>query len=347
MNWPLIISNTLFTAIGVQSIAFILAAIGVNMHFGYTGLLNFGQAAFGAVGAFTFAVLAGAGIPWPFASDPPAGFEHPWAWWAAALAVIPMAVLLALLLGIPTLRLRSDYLAIVTIAAAEILRQGLIAPKLDERFGTGGADGLQGFTRSFEKINPWNEKTFHLWKQPFDGHQAFVIVIGWIMIVLCSVVVWLLIRSPWGRVLKSIREDEDAARSLGKNIFAYKMQSLMIGGVIGAFGGMVYAIGGRAAAPNDYSTAFTFFAWTLLILGGAGRIKGPIIGGLIFWFIIGFTEVFLSQATRNHLLPHWLVNENNFGLLRFMFVGLGLASLVVFRPQGIFGDRREQAFDVR
>jgi branched-chain amino acid transport system permease protein len=281
------------------------------------------------------------------AGDPPAGFEDPWPWWAAGLAVIPVAVFLALLLGVPTLRLRADYLAIVTIAAAEILRQGLIAPKLDERFNTGGADGLQGFSRGIERINPWDGKVFHLWKQPFDGHQAFVMVIGWVLIGLTSLLVWLLMRSPWGRVLKSIREDEDAARSLGKNVFAYKMQSLVIGGVIGAFGGTLFAIGGRAAAPNDYSTAFTFFAWTLLILGGAGRIQGPIVGGLIFWLIIGFTEVFLSQATRNDLAPGWLVTENNFGLLRFMFVGLGLATLVVFRPQGIFGDKREQAFDVR
>jgi len=347
MNWPLIISNTLFTAIGIQAIAFTLAAIGVNMHFGFTGLLNFGQAAFAAVGAYTFAVLAGQGIPWPGSGEPPWPFGTPWPWWAAALAVIPMAVGLALLLGIPTLRLRADYLAIVTIAAAEIIRQALIAPKLDERFGTGGADGLQGFSQGIEQINPWRDRTFQLWKQPFDGHQAFVIVIGWLLVALVSIGLWLLIRSPWGRVLKSIREDEDAARSLGKNVFAYKMQSLVIGGVIGALGGVIFAVGGRAAAPNDYSTAFTFFAWTLLILGGAGRIKGPIIGGLLFWLLIGFTEVFLSQATRNELLPSSMVNENNFGLIRFMLVGLGLALLVVFRPQGIFGDRREQAFDVR
>ncbi|MGE3360718.1 MAG: branched-chain amino acid ABC transporter permease, partial [Acidimicrobiia bacterium] len=152
MNWPLIISNTLFTGISIQAIAFILAAIGVNMHFGYTGLLNFGQAAFGAVGAYTFAVLAGTGIPWPGTGDAPGFFEQPWPWWAAGLAVLPMATFLALLLGVPTLRLRADYLAIVTIAAAEILRQALIAPKLDEQFATGGADGLQGFSRGIESI---------------------------------------------------------------------------------------------------------------------------------------------------------------------------------------------------
>jgi len=332
MNWPLIISNALFTAIGVQSVAFVLAAIGVNMHFGFTGLLNFGQAAFAAVGAYTYAVLV---------------LEHGFPWWGALLMVFPMAIILALLLGIPTLRLRADYLAIVTIAAAEILRQVLISPKLDKSYGIGGSDGLQGFTRDLERLNPWNAKTFHLWKQPFDGHQGFVIFVGWILVVICSLFMWLLMRSPWGRVLKSIREDEDAARSLGKNVFAYKMQSLMIGGVIGALGGVILAVGGRSAAPNDYATTFTFFVWTMLILGGAGRIKAPIIGGFLFWLIVGLSDQILDQSTRKKYLPKWLVNQNNYGLLRFMLVGLGLAALVIFRPQGIFGDKREQAFDVR
>ena len=82
-------------------------------------------------------------------------------------------------------------------------------------------------------------------------------------------------RSPWGRVIKSIREDEDAARSLGKNIFSYKMQSLIIGGIIGALGGMVIAVGNQVAQPNNYSTALTFFAYTILILGGVAQGEGP------------------------------------------------------------------------
>jgi neutral amino acid transport system permease protein len=252
---------------------------------------------------------------------------------------------LALLLGIPTLRLRADYLAIVTIAAAEILRLVLNAPRLTWLFG--GNDGLQQYTQDIDRINPFEGKRYNLGSQPFGGHELFIIIVGWSLVALTSLLVFLLARSPWGRVLKSIREDEDAARSLGKNIFAYKMQSLMLGGVIGALGGVILALGNRAASPNDYSTAFTFFAWTILILGGVGRVRGPIIGGLIYWFVIGFTEVFLSEATKHDVLPGWLVTENNFGFWRFMLTGLGLAALVVFRPQGIFGDRREQAFDVR
>ena len=102
-------------------------------------------------------------------------------------------------------------------------------------------------------------------------------------------------RSPWGRVIKSIREDEDAARSLGKNIFTFKMQSLIIGGIIGAFGGMVIAVGNQVAQPNNYSTALTFFAYTILILGGVARVKGPIIGAMIFWFLIAFVDNVLAE----------------------------------------------------
>jgi ABC-type branched-subunit amino acid transport system permease subunit len=334
MNWGLILSNALYTAIGVQCVGYVLAAIGINMHFGYTGLLNFGQAAFAAVGAYSVAVSVRS---WNLD------------WWGVMLVFLVVPLVLALLLGIPTLRLRADYLAIVTIAAAEILRLVLNGanPTLTRNFG--GTDGLQGFTAWVQPLNPFDGKTFQLWKQPVQGHEAFIILIGWVLIALVSLAVYLLIRSPWGRVLKSIREDENAARSLGKNVFVYKLQSLVIGGYIGALGGLIYAVGGRYAGPNDYSTRFTFTCWTILILGGVGKVKGPIIGGIIFWLIIGITEGFLSEATKpgQEILPTWLVNNNNFGLLRFMLVGLGLALLVIFRPQGIFGDKREQAFDVR
>jgi neutral amino acid transport system permease protein len=330
MNWSLIISNTVFTAIGIQAIAFTLAAIGVNMHFGFTGLLNFGQAGFAAVGAYTYAVFV-ASWGWP--------------WWVGVLGLLVTIPLLALILGGPTLRLRADYLAIVTIASAEIIRQVLIAPKLEPTLG--GADGLQGFTRQIDKINPFVDGKYFLGKQPFDGHTLFIMIIGWVLIAICSLITWLLIRSPWGRVLKSIREDEEAARSLGKNVFAYKMQSLIIGGMFGGLGGLMFAVGGRSASPGDYATRFTFFAWTILILVGAGKVKGPIVGGMILWAIVAFFEGVLAGLTKNGKKFLWVFNENNFGLLRWMIIGMGLALLVIFRPQGIFGDKREQAFDVR
>ena len=114
-------------------------------------------------------------------------------------------------------------------------------------------------------------------------------------------------RSPWGRVLKSIREDEDAARALGKNVVAFKMQSLMLGGLIGSIGGLWLAAQTQSANPGQFATNLTFFAFTIIILGGLGRVKGPIVGSIIFFFVIQFVDNVLSQATRNDLLPDWLV----------------------------------------
>jgi branched-chain amino acid transport system permease protein len=267
------------------------------------------------------------------------------------LLVVFLAVILALLLGIPTLRLRADYLAIVTIAVAEIIRLFLNSVRFT--WLTGGNDGLQGFTRFMENINPFPDDGITLWAQKVDGYRLWLLVTGWVLVAVVSTGIWALMRSPWGRVLKSIREDEDAARSLGKNIFAYKMQSLVIGGFIGALGGMWLVLDKQSSQPQDFSTTFTFFCYTIIILGGVARAKGPIIGTMIFLFVVQFVDITLQQATRTTpqdptpLIPTWIVDENNFSQIRYIVAGFALAVLVIARPQGIFGDKREQAFDVR
>jgi branched-chain amino acid transport system permease protein len=331
MEWDLIISNALYTAIGINAIAYALIAQGLNVHFGYTGLLNFGQAAFAAAGAYAVAI--------PIS-------RYGWSFWATIPVLFTAAIVLALLLGVPTLRLRADYLAIVTIAASEIVRIGLNSVRFT--WLTGGNDGLQQFTDDLADINPISQRRYSLWAQTFNEYNLFIIICGWLLVALASAYVYYLMRSPWGRVIKSIREDEDAARSLGKNIFSYKMQSLMIGGIIGAFGGMVIAVGNQVAQPNNYSTALTFFAYTILILGGVARVKGPIVGAMIFWFLIAFVDNVLAEFTREYEMPGWIILDgNNFSQVKFILVGIGLVLLVVFRPQGIFGDKREQVFDVR
>jgi neutral amino acid transport system permease protein len=331
MDWSLIFSNALYTAISVNAIAYALISQGLNVHFGYTGLLNFGQAAFAAAGAYAVAI--------PIS-------RYGWSFWATIPVLLTAAIVLALLLGIPTLRLRADYLAIVTIAASEIVRISLNSVRFT--WLTGGNDGLQGFTADVRSVNPIGPHRFSLFSQRFNEYDLFIIISGWILVALASAYVYYLMRSPWGRVIKSIREDEDAARSLGKNIFTYKMQSLIIGGIIGAFGGMVIAVGNQVAQPNNFSTALTFFAYTILILGGVAKVKGPIIGAMIFWFLIAFVDNVLAELTAHYTMPGWIIlDDNNFGQVKYILVGIGLCLLVVFRPQGIFGDKREQVFDVR
>jgi neutral amino acid transport system permease protein len=325
------ITGGLQAALGYQAIFFILLAVGLNVHFGYTGLLNFGQAAFGLMGAFGIAVGV---VKWglPF--------------WVGILLGMAAAVVLAVLLGIPTLRLRADYLAIVTIATAEILR--LVFRSVWATPVTGGTRGLSGFNAGFVALAPWAEsRQYDILGTRWSGAQLWLALVGWIVVLLCTLLVWSLMRSPWGRVVKAIREDEDAARSLGKNVYAYKMQSLVLGGVIGALGGTIYALGLGSVNPDQYQNANTFLAYTALILGGAARTWGPVVGGAILLFVIQFADSGLRALISNGIIPESLLSPTDVAQLRFVLIGVGLMALLVFRPQGIFGDRREVMLDAR
>jgi ABC-type branched-subunit amino acid transport system permease subunit len=183
----------------------------------------------------------------------------------------------------------------------------------------------------------------------WSAHDFWVMTIGWSVVALSCVVIWLLMRSPWGRVLKAIREDEDAVRSLGKNVYAYKMQALMIGGMFGALAGVFTALRSASIGPSFFATDGTFFAWTVLLIGGAARVLGPVAGAVIFWFLISALGSFFSQATSgaDPLIPASIMTSTQASLMRFIFLGLGLMLLMIFRPQGIFGDRKELALDTR
>lgn len=330
MDFTFIIQQTLGATIGVNAVIFALAAIGLNMHFGYTGLLNFGQAGFLAVGAYSVAVSV-------------MSFEIPL--FIALLIGILNSIIFALILGVPTLRLRADYLAIVTIAAAEIIRK--IARSATFKDVLGGSDGISGkFGKDFFDLNPFKTglETSII---RFSPNDLWVVIIGWLLVAIITFLMWIMVNSPWGRVIKAIREDEDAVKSLGKNVYLYKMQSLIIGGVIGSFAGFIYALSRQSVQPDNYGTALTFFTYTVLILGGAARILSPIIGAMIFWFLIVFIEQVLRQAVSAGYIPEWLIGVNQVGQIRFMLMGLGLMLLMIFRPQGIFGDKKELALDAK
>jgi neutral amino acid transport system permease protein len=306
-------------AIGVPAAAYALSALGLNIHFGYTGLSNFGQVGFMLVGAYGTAITVDHGGPL----------------WLGVLVGIAAAIVLGLLLGLPTLRLRSDYLAIVTIAAAEILRLLTRTQRLSGL--THGVFGIQRFANSFYRVNPIPDGRYGIGEVSFSARNLWVILVGWALVVLVAVLTFLLARSPWGRVLRSIREDEDAARSLGKPVFAFKLQSLVLGGTFGALAGILLAVDNQSVNPDSYLAVVTFFAYTVLVLGGPAKVLGPVLGAVVFWF--------LSISLDGILRVGFDMRSSDVGAIRFALVGLGLMLLMIYRPQGILGDRDAAVLD--
>ena len=324
VDWILIFSNAAQEIISPATAAYALAALGLAIHFGFTGLLNFGQAGFMALGAYGYAIATltfGAPV------------------WAAILTGILAAIVFALILGIPTLRLRADYLAIVTIAAAEIVRLLFTTNTFVEV--TGSANGLQGYKGSFEALNPIPPGQYGFGPWVYNEYDWWVRIFGWTLVAIAAFITWRLFKSPWGRVIKGIREDEDAVRALGKNVYFYKMQSLIIGGVFGALAGMIFILP-RAVVPSNYQTSLTFFIYAILLLGGAATVFGPIIGSVIFWVLLSFFSGFIARAVEVGWLP--FLSNIQAGQLRFILVGIAIMLIVIFRPQGIFGNKKELAF---
>ncbi|GAA1012428.1 branched-chain amino acid ABC transporter permease [Acrocarpospora pleiomorpha] len=328
MDWLTIFVTTVEAAVGVETVVYALAALGVNIQFGYSGLLNFGQAAFLGVAGYGLAVIVSTfGLPF----------------WLGIVVGLVSVVIFAFLLGVPTLKLRADYLAIVTIAAAEIIRLIFRSVAFKDVFG--GSDGRRAFSSTFYDMNPFPPGDYEIGPVGFTDRVLWVLVVGWALVGISCLAIYLLMRSPWGRVLKAIREDEDAVRSLGKNVFSYKMQALILGGVVGSFGGYVYALAFASVQPDVFGTELTFYAYTIVILGGAARVFGPVLGASIFWVLLVLIGNTLSEAVSAGYIT--FMTTTQVGPVRFMLVGLGLILLLVFRPQGIFGDKREIALDAR
>lgn len=331
MDFLEILRTALQQALGPTALVYMLAAIGLNVHFGYTGLLNFGQSGFMAVGAYGLAVTV-------VVADGPF-------WLGVAFAFLaPLA--LAIVLGLPTLRLRADYLAIATIATSEVLRLVFGSVEMKDTFG--GSNGLTGYSSAYKDLNPYSDGLDWGFIR-YSRDDLWNITVGWTLVALCCLLIWALMRSPWGRVLRSIREDEDAVRSLGKNVFAYKMQALVLGGMIGGLAGLYFALKQSSVVPADYNTNLTFLAYTALIVGGAARVLGPVVGTVILWFLLSGLGALFGQLTEgpDPILPTWLMDTSQASLTRFIVTGLALMLLMIYRPQGIFGDRREIAIDGR
>lgn len=302
---------TFWTSVGVLAGTYTIFALGLQINVGYTGVINFGQVGFAAIGAYTMAILVS---------------DHGWSFWASLPVAVAVTVAFGLLIGLPALRLRADYFAITTIAAAEAIRY----TAQNARELTGGNQGKLGFGNEWDdvsdKIEGWLESLG--WSDPETLFPLLIVV--WAVALLAAGGLTLLQRTPWGRVLRAVREDEDAARALGKNVFVYKLQSLSISATLGAISGFFIALNLNFINPDVFQPLVTFLGYAVLILGGLASYWGVAVGAIIFWTLL--------EGLRFIELP---LDDAQIAALRFILVGLALILLMVFRPQGIFGKREE------
>ncbi len=316
-------SGEFWAFVGVVAGIYTILALGLQLQFGLTGLLNFGQVAFMAIGAYTMAILV---------------VKEGLSMWLAAPAAVAVAAAAGLLLGIPSLRLRADYFAIVTIAFSEIVRY--IAT--NEQALTGGSQGtiaLGSATQASQYNAQWERFQTRVGDWLHIGSKdVTMLVLVWAAALALLTVTWLAVRTPWGRVLRAIREDEDAAASLGKNVLAYKLQVLAIGSAFGGVAGLFYAWQFSFFSPDDFQPLLTFFAWMIVILGGLGRIWAVPVGAAVFGFLFAGTR-FLDFAPLSSL------DSAERAYLRLIVIGLVIIGLVVFRPQGILGRREEMVLE--
>jgi branched-chain amino acid transport system permease protein len=308
--------------VGVIAGIYTLLALGLQLNVGFTGIVNFGQAAFMAIGAYSMAILT---------------VKAEISFWLA----LPLAVLITigfgLLVGLPALRLRADYFAIATIAMAEVVR--IFAQ--NARSLTGGNQGISCadddpglcYFNDWRDVSEWvnDNLVSTFWGDPEPLFPLLLAV--WITAIVAIFALTYVTNSPWGRVLRAIREDEDAALALGKNALSYKLQSLAISATLGAIGGFFFALNLAAVYPINFEPLVTFFAFSVLILGGLANYKGVALGAILFWFVL--------EGTRFIELPDPPFTETRIAALRLAITGLLLIGLMAFRPQGLFGKKEE------
>ena len=331
-----VVTNLTFFATTVAIYAFF--CLGLNVQWGYTGVFNFGVAGFFLVGSYTAALFTKGEPPPP---DPVTGRPYveylfglgdnldflPFlesGQWLPFLVGVAAAMLvagaLAFLLSIPTLRLREDYLAITTIGVAEFLR----AVTTNERSLVNGSRGLVGVPRPFEG-----------WVSTGD-YKYLYLGLTVVLLLLVFLALERVIRSPWGRVLRALREDELATAASGKNVFAFKTQSFVLGAMIMGIGGAVFAFERSAISPDTFNPFFaTFLFWAMLIVGGSGNNKGAILGAYV---VYGF--YFLSFQLQGYDLPGFLTSTR-IAALRDMLIGALIVSVLLLRPRGLVPEERQ------
>ena len=299
-------------------------ALGLNVHWGFTGLFNIGIAGFFALGAYTTALLT---------TQPPDPqlfedfkFGGNWSglpfldlgvdlWFFLGLgAAAAVCGIIALLIGYVTLRLRDDYLAIATLGIAETVRLLF----LNEKWIANGSKGLYRIPKFLGE-----------WVAP-EHYDYLYLVVVLVILALLFLAVERAVKSPWGRVLRAIREDEVAAEASGKNVFTFKLQAFVLGAVIMGVGGALFAHNVRFLSPLTFDPLLaTFIIWAMLMVGGAGNNRGAILGAFIVWGI----------WTGTQFLPG-VFSDPNF---RFFMIGVLIVAVILVRPGGMLGEERRVA----
>ena len=303
----------------IMASIYAIFSLGLNVHWGYSGLFNIGIAGFFAIGAYTSALVTS---PLPSGElanyvEQAIGLNLPFL--VGVIAAGLVCGLLAIPIGIPTLRLREDYLAIATIGIAITIQRIFN----NERWLANGPQGMVGLKKPLGDLVAPNLYNF--------VYLAIVVVI----LVVIYYAVERGIRSPWGRVLRAIREDEVVTQSAGKDVFLFKMQSLVFGAVIMGIGGALYAHYARAIQPSVFNPLFgTFIIWIMLILGGSGNNKGAILGAFVVWTIWSGTGYLIDQV----IPVTWAARAP---FIRLLVIGLLLVGILVSRPQGILGEEKQ------
>lgn len=288
-----------------------IMCLGLNVQWGQTGLFNVGVAGFVAIGAYASALLTTPDDPARFG-----GFDLPIVvGWLGGLVA---AAAVSLLVGLVTLRLRSDYLAIATFGVAVVAQ--LAALNLESV--TGGPFGIGFIPRPFGGL---------------AGHALLFGLLNLAVTAATTLAVYLalerLLRSPWGRVLRAIREDEQAALALGKNAVAYRLQAFAIGGGIMGLAGAVQAHFIGFIAPENYVPMLTFQVWAMLIVGGSGNNRGAVLGALLVWAVWA-----ASAAAISAFVPPEL--QARAAAFQIVLIGLAICAMLLLRPRGLLGEVR-------
>ena len=326
-----------------------ISSLGLNMHWGYTGLFNLGVAGFFGVGAYVSALLVQSPENLSTTGGTLGGFVATYfgmPFLVGLAGAMIGAGLVALIVGYATLRLRADYLAIATVGIAEVIR--IVAT--NERWLTEANRGIPNIPQPLRQClvigsgEPCSILGISLPQfLPSASYNWFYLLLVVLVIVLAFLALQRIANAPWGRVLRSVREDEDASMALGKHTFGFKLQSFVVGAVIMGAAGSLFAHFVRFINPEIFDpVSRTFLVWVMLIVGGTGNNRGAILGAFLMWGVYSATN-FLNQVLPSTLMTPWGsidVASQLFGPIRIMAIVLILELILLYRPRGLLGEEK-------